>query len=61
LSIAFLRDEKPNVASLGSGRRRSDVSEVFVMAHFKRTHERPSDKKLLAHEREVNEGFADTA
>ena len=30
-------------------------------AHFKRTQERPSVKKLLAYEKEVNEGFAKTA
>jgi hypothetical protein len=32
LSIAFLLDEKPNVASVGSGGQRSDAREVFVMA-----------------------------
>ena len=32
-----------------------------VMAHFKRMQERPSVKKLLAYEKEVNEGFAKTA
>jgi len=32
-----------------------------VMAHFKRMLERPSVKKLLAYEKEVNEGFAKTA
>jgi hypothetical protein len=30
-------------------------------AHFKHMHERPSVKKLLAYEKEVNEGFAKTA
>ena len=30
------------------------------MAHFKRMQERPSVKKLLAYEKEVNEGFAKT-
>ena len=30
-------------------------------AHFKRMQERPSVKKLLAYEKEVNEGFARTA
>jgi glutathione S-transferase len=32
-----------------------------VVAHFKRMQERPSVKKLLAYEKEVNEGFAKTA
>jgi glutathione S-transferase len=32
-----------------------------VAAHFKRMQERPSVKKLLAYEKEVNEGFAKTA
>ena len=32
-----------------------------VAAHFKRMLERPSVKKLLADEKEVNEGFANTA
>jgi hypothetical protein len=32
-----------------------------VAAHFKRMQERPSVKKLLAHEKEVNGGFAKTA
>jgi hypothetical protein len=32
-----------------------------VMAHFKRMLDRPSVKKVLAYEREVNEGFAKTA
>jgi len=32
-----------------------------IVAHFKRMQERPSVKKLLAHEKEVNEGFAKTA
>jgi glutathione S-transferase len=32
-----------------------------VQAHFKRMHERPSVKKLLAFEKEVNETFAKTA
>jgi glutathione S-transferase len=32
-----------------------------VAAHFKRMQERPSVKKLLAFEKEVNEGFANTA
>ena len=32
-----------------------------VMAHYKRMQERPSVKKLLAYEKEVNEGFAKTA
>jgi glutathione S-transferase len=31
-----------------------------VAAHFKRMQERPSVKKLLAYEKEVNEGFAKT-
>jgi len=31
------------------------------MAHFKRMQERPSVKKILAYEKEVNEGFAKTA
>jgi hypothetical protein len=29
-----------------------------VMTHFKRMQERPSVKKLLAYEKEVNDGFA---
>ena len=33
----------------------------LVAAHFKRMQERPSVKKLLAYEKEVNEGFAKTA
>jgi glutathione S-transferase len=32
-----------------------------VAAHFKRMQERPSVKKLLAFEKEVQEGFAKTA
>ena len=32
-----------------------------VTAHFKRMQERPSVKKLLAYEKEVNEGFAKSA
>jgi hypothetical protein len=32
-----------------------------VMAHFKRMRERPSVKKLLAYEKEVNERFAKSA
>jgi hypothetical protein len=32
-----------------------------VDAHFKRRRERPSVKKLLAYEKELNEGFAKTA
>jgi len=32
-----------------------------VTAHFKRMQERPSVKKLLAFEKEVNEGFAKVA
>ncbi len=32
-----------------------------VTAHFKRCWKRPSVKKLLAYEKEVNEGFAKTA
>jgi hypothetical protein len=32
-----------------------------VTANFKRMQERPSVKKLLAYEKEVNEGFAKTA
>jgi hypothetical protein len=32
-----------------------------VTAHFKRMQGRPSVKKLLAKEKEVNEGFAKTA
>jgi hypothetical protein len=32
-----------------------------VLAHFKRMQERPSVKKLLAYEREVNDSFAKTA
>ena len=32
-----------------------------VLAHFKRMQERQSVKKLLAYEKEVNEGFAKTA
>jgi glutathione S-transferase len=32
-----------------------------VTAHFKHMQERPSVKKLLAFEKEVNEGFAKTA
>ena len=32
-----------------------------VAAHFKRMQERPRVKKLLAYEKEVNEGFARTA
>ena len=32
-----------------------------VAAHFQRMQERPSVKKLLAYEKEVNEGFAKTA
>jgi len=32
-----------------------------VVAHFKRMLERPSVKKLLASEKEVNEAFAKTA
>jgi hypothetical protein len=32
-----------------------------VASHFKRMQERPSVKKLLAYEKEVNEGFAKTA
>jgi hypothetical protein len=33
----------------------------IVTAHFKRMLERPSVKKLLAYEKELNEGFAKTA
>jgi len=32
-----------------------------VAAHFKRMQERPSVKKVLAYEKEANEGFAKTA
>ncbi len=32
-----------------------------VAAHFKRMQKRPSVKKLVAYEKEVNEGFAKTA
>jgi hypothetical protein len=32
-----------------------------VAAHFKRMLQRPSVKKVLAYEKEVNEGFAKTA
>ena len=32
-----------------------------VAAHFKRMRDRPSVKKLLAYEKEVNEEFAKTA
>jgi hypothetical protein len=32
-----------------------------IAAHFKRLQERPSVKKLLAYEKEVNEAFAKTA
>jgi glutathione S-transferase len=32
-----------------------------VTAHFKRMQERPSVKKLLAYEKDMNEGFAKTA
>jgi len=32
-----------------------------LCAYFKRMQERPSVKKLLAYEKEVNEGFARTA
>jgi glutathione S-transferase len=32
-----------------------------VTAHIKRMQERPSVKKLLAYEKEVNEGFAKSA
>jgi len=32
-----------------------------VMAHYKRMQERPSVKKLLAYEKEVNEEFAKSA
>jgi len=32
-----------------------------TQAHFKRMQERPSVKKLLAYEKEVNEVFAKTA
>ena len=32
-----------------------------VQAHFKRMHERPRLKRLLAYEKEVNETFARTA
>ena len=39
-----------------------DISGFLnVTAHFKRMEERPSVKKLLAHEKEVNEAFAKTA
>jgi hypothetical protein len=34
---------------------------INVAAHFKHMLERPSVKKLLAYEKEVNEGFAETA
>jgi glutathione S-transferase len=32
-----------------------------VVSHFKRIQERPSVKKLLAYEKQLNEGFAKTA
>jgi hypothetical protein len=32
-----------------------------VTAHFKRMQERPNVKRLLAYEKEVNEGFPKTA
>jgi hypothetical protein len=36
----------------------ADISGFFnVTAHFKRMQERPRIKKLLAYEKEVNEGF----
>ena len=50
----------------GTSCRRASQLEVDlsgfpnVAAHFKRMQERPSVKKLLACEKEVNEGFAKT-
>jgi hypothetical protein len=43
---------------------RKSIRKVCLLissAHFKRMQERPSVKKLLAYEKEVNEGFAKTA
>ena len=51
----------------GTSCRRASQLEVDlsgfpnVAAHFKRMQERPSVKKLLAFEKEVQEGFVNTA
>ncbi len=60
------RSAAPTVRRIKRGRRptqlKVDISGFLnVAAHFKRTQERPSVKKLLAYEKEVNEGFAETA
>ena len=54
-SKAPVRDEQK------SRKSRNKSLPLDFPAHFKRMQEPPSVKKLLAYEKEVNEGFANTA